>query len=160
MMTKSSSVSVTRAKVSESQGFRARETARAVGAIAPETETRSELSTVVHVSFGEWQTPKVDHPDSLTIQNFIESLNAGGYAEIVKEGRRDLASWIDGKVTLRSLRLAAGLSQEQLAAAMETSQSQIARIESGRQDLSLKTMKRLALALGVDTHQILDAAGG
>lgn len=137
-----------------------RKTNVSTGGAATATETRSELSTVVHVSFGEWQAPKVDHPDSMTMQEFVASLEAEGYAADIAQGRRDLASWIDGKTTLRSLRLAAGFSQEQLAAAMETSQPQIARLESGRQDLSLSTMRRLAKALNVDVHQILDAAGG
>ena len=42
----------------------------------------------------------------------------------------------------------AGLTQEELAARMETSQSAIARLESGRMIPSGRTLKRLAKATG------------
>ena len=42
----------------------------------------------------------------------------------------------------------AGLTQEELAAKMETSQSAIARLESGRMIPSGRTLKRLAKATG------------
>ncbi len=45
-------------------------------------------------------------------------------------------------------RVGAGLTQEQLARRMETSQSVIARLESGRVQPSTKTLERLAAATG------------
>jgi transcriptional regulator with XRE-family HTH domain len=45
-------------------------------------------------------------------------------------------------------RIAAGLTQEQLAERMETSQSTIARLESGRSVPSGKTLMRFARATG------------
>ncbi len=160
MTTKSSTACVQPVKASESPVFLVRKTAHAVEAVSTAIESRAEPSSVVHVSFGEWLLPSVDHPDSSSIQDFVASLEAEGYGETIQQGRRSLASWIDKKATLRTLRLAAGLSQEQLAAIMDTSQPQIARLESGRQDLSLSTMKRLSVALNVDIHEILDAARG
>lgn len=45
-------------------------------------------------------------------------------------------------------RVAAGLTQEQLAQRMETTQSVIARLESGRTRPSTQTLERLATATG------------
>lgn len=47
-----------------------------------------------------------------------------------------------------NVRVHAGLTQEQLAKRMETSQSVIARLESGRTRPSTLTLKRLAAATG------------
>jgi predicted transcriptional regulator len=96
----------------------------------------------------------------MSVRDFVATLESAGFGDSIQNGRREIASWMDSKTTLRSLRLAAGLSQEQLAAAMDTSQSQIARIESRRQDVSLSTMERLAEALKIDIHSVVDAARG
>lgn len=60
---------------------------------------------------------------------------------------------------LAASRVAAGLSQTKLAAAAGTSQSQIAKAESGDIDLRLSTVARMAAAVGkrlewtlVDAH--------
>lgn len=45
-------------------------------------------------------------------------------------------------------RVQAGLTQEQLAARMETTQSAIARLESGRSKPSTQTLAKLAAATG------------
>jgi ribosome-binding protein aMBF1 (putative translation factor) len=47
-----------------------------------------------------------------------------------------------------SARVKAGLTQEQLAQRMETTQSVIARLESGRNRPSTQTLERLAAATG------------
>ena len=49
---------------------------------------------------------------------------------------------------LRGLRLAAGLTQEELAARMKTKQAVIARLESGRAKPSTRTLERIAQATG------------
>ena len=46
------------------------------------------------------------------------------------------------------LRTAAGLSQTEVAARMGTSQSAVARLESGQADLRLSSLERYAAALG------------
>jgi len=50
---------------------------------------------------------------------------------------------------VRRLREAEGLSQRQLAERMGTTQSVIARLEAGGVEPSIKTLDRVALALGV-----------
>ncbi|HEY5046793.1 MAG TPA: helix-turn-helix transcriptional regulator, partial [Rhizomicrobium sp.] len=110
-------------------------------------------------SFGEWPTPALEHTDSKCIGEFVASLEAEGHADALKAARRSISSWMDPKLTLRSLRLEAGLSQDQLAALMETSQPQIARMESGKQDMQLSTLKRLATVLEIELHKVVDACG-
>jgi ribosome-binding protein aMBF1 (putative translation factor) len=55
-------------------------------------------------------------------------------------------------------RLRAGLSQEELAARMKTSQSAIARLESGQSLPSAKTLLRFAEATGSKVEVRLSAA--
>ena len=57
----------------------------------------------------------------------------------------------EARVLLKKLaqrRVAAGLSQTTLAARMKTSQSAVARIESGEADIRISTVERYAAALG------------
>ena len=49
-------------------------------------------------------------------------------------------------------RVTAGLTQEQLAQRMDTTQSVIARLESGRTRPSTQTLERLATATGTRLH--------
>ncbi len=64
-----------------------------------------------------------------------------GFKELA-ERRRDLAA------DLVAVRLELGLSQTEVAARMQTSQSAVARIESGDADVRLSTLERYAAALG------------
>lgn len=59
------------------------------------------------------------------------------------------ALYPDDGVTLRTLRLKMGMTQTQLAAALETSQPHVARMEAGRQEPVMSTCKRLAAVFGV-----------
>ncbi len=54
-------------------------------------------------------------------------------------------------------RLAAGLTQAELAARMGTTQSAVARMESGTFDPRVGTLRKLALALGVQIQILPDA---
>lgn len=66
-------------------------------------------------------------------------------------GFRDLASSTDELIAaLVSLRRDHGLSQTQVAARMGTSQSAVARLESGGSDARLSTLGRYAQALGTE----------
>jgi transcriptional regulator with XRE-family HTH domain len=58
------------------------------------------------------------------------------------DGRRELAAALTAK------RSELGLSQTEVAARMGTSQSAVARLESGEADLRLSTLERYAAALG------------
>jgi transcriptional regulator with XRE-family HTH domain len=60
--------------------------------------------------------------------------------------RDDLVDVIDD---LAVRRRAAGLSQTEVAARMGTSQSAVARLEAGRDDVRVSTLERYAQALGL-----------
>jgi transcriptional regulator with XRE-family HTH domain len=64
-----------------------------------------------------------------------------GFKEMAEQ-RRSLAA------TLSAKRMALGLSQTEVAARMGTSQSAVARLESGDADLRLSTLERYAAAIG------------
>jgi len=64
-----------------------------------------------------------------------------GFKEMARR-RRSLAGALSAK------RLELGLSQTEVAARMGTSQSAVARLESGDADLRLSTLERYAAALG------------
>jgi DNA-binding XRE family transcriptional regulator len=81
-------------------------------------------------------------------------------AAIVK-GRQRLAK-VAGQLNpafrpLSALRLAAGLSQAELAEKMEMVQPNIARLEKRPGDPSLSTLQKLAIVLGVDIREVIAA---
>lgn len=53
---------------------------------------------------------------------------------------------------LIQLRMKSGLTQEQLAAKTHTKQSEIARIETGKQNISLDKLRKIAQALGAEVQ--------
>lgn len=61
--------------------------------------------------------------------------------------------------TVISARVIAGLTQEQLAQRMATTQSVIARLESGRTRPSTQTLERLATATGTRLKISFEAEG-
>lgn len=91
----------------------------------------------------------------------IDALVSGWAADptrraALEEARRWLADEFhhDDGVTIRTLRLRKGLSQQQLAGAIGTSQPHVARIESGANSLNIETCRRLAEALEVDLNSL------
>ena len=75
-----------------------------------------------------------------------------GFREMA-ERRRQLG----GELTAR--RLAAGLSQTELAARMGTSQSAVARLEAGKGDARISTVARYAHALALRVEITLEDRG-
>jgi transcriptional regulator with XRE-family HTH domain len=61
----------------------------------------------------------------------------------------------DFNITLRELRIARGLTQEQVAAAVGTSQSHYSKIELGQVSPTIRTVRRIAEALSVDPIELL-----
>lgn len=62
--------------------------------------------------------------------------------------------------TIIAARTAQGLTQAELAVRMKTSQSYIARLESGRVSPSMRTWKRLAAATGTRPRVTLEPLAG
>lgn len=56
--------------------------------------------------------------------------------------------------TVRTLRLRKGWSQARLAAELGTSQSHIARIERGTENLTIETCRKLSRALRIDLNTL------
>jgi DNA-binding XRE family transcriptional regulator len=113
--------------------------------------------TIVRLSLDDWRAEAVIAPSSRSIADYVKKAEASGRAEAMAAARRRLAASIveaGDKQTLRSLRLSAGLSQAQLAEAVGTSQPRIARLESGKEDPSLSTLRRLSSVLNIDMNTI------
>ncbi|MBK8508949.1 MAG: helix-turn-helix transcriptional regulator [Candidatus Competibacteraceae bacterium] len=102
-----------------------------------------------------------DHPgfkpssrtNGTNIDDFVAELERDEKLKLaLEEGRRWVADtfYADDGDTIRTLRLRKGWSQSRLAEAARTSQSHVARIERGRENLSLRTMRRLCEALEVN----------
>lgn len=60
---------------------------------------------------------------------------------------------------LRALRREAGLTQSDLALRLGTTQSAVARLEAGRQRLSLAALQRTAAELGCDVTLVISEQG-
>jgi DNA-binding XRE family transcriptional regulator len=77
---------------------------------------------------------------------------------LVAEGALGALGEIDGQrlgARIRSLRLAAGLTQAELARRTGIHRPNIARVEAGRHTPSLETLARLASAIGVSTTRVI-----
>lgn len=66
----------------------------------------------------------------------------------------------DNRLRIRFKRIEAGLTQEQLAEAVETSQATVARWERGEVDLSVKKLLEIAEALGCAPSELIDNGDG
>ena len=88
-------------------------------------------------------------------------------AHIAERSKKNpkLAMLIDARVGRRKLqrqlaarRVAIGLTQTEAAALMKTSQSAIARVESGEHDVRMSTLERYAAVLGCSISMTLAIA--
>lgn len=90
-------------------------------------------------------------------------LRARGLGPVIEKARQRRAEAITlsvGRSTLRSLRLAAGLSQAQLGEKVGVAQPRIAMWESEREQPHGRYMELLAVALGVDFNALIPAVYG
>lgn len=78
-----------------------------------------------------------------------------GHAAL-EEGRQWVADAFYGEDgnTVRTLRLRKGWSQTRLAEELSTSQSHVARIERGTENLTIETCRKLSRALGIDLNTL------
>jgi len=96
------------------------------------------------------------------IDDFVAELCAEDpeLGAMLSEARQEIAEeYFDGELSVRNLRLQAGLSQQELAAAMNTSQPYIAKLEAGKTDPRWSTVVRLADVLGCSMDQLKQAIG-
>lgn len=80
-------------------------------------------------------------------------------SEAYRKAHAELAPEFEIAHAVIQARVAAGLTQEQLAERMETTQSVIARLESGRARPSTQTLERLAAATGTHLRISFEPAG-
>jgi len=76
-----------------------------------------------------------------------------------RQAHKELAAEFEVAHAVIAARAAAGLTQEQLARRMDTTQSVIARLESGRTRPSTQTLERLAAATGTRLKISFEPAG-
>ena len=76
-----------------------------------------------------------------------------------RKAHEELASEFALARAVIEARVTAGLTQEQLAQRMDTTQSVIARLESGRTRPSTQTLERLAVATGTRLKTSFEPAG-
>lgn len=112
-------------------------------------------------SFEAYTTSNIQIPvKHSSISNVIEEFSSreNGTAHL-ENGRRWIAEsfYRDDGETIRSLRLRKGWSQSQLAEQLNTSQSHVARIERGSENVTIDTCRRLSVVLGVDLNQLNQA---
>lgn len=74
----------------------------------------------------------------------------------LQEGRQWVADAFYGEDgdTVRTLRLRKGWSQTRLAEELSTSQSHVARIERGTENLTIETCRKLSRVLGIDLNTL------
>jgi DNA-binding XRE family transcriptional regulator len=85
-------------------------------------------------------------------------LQRGGVREVGERSGLAALNDVDGVrlgQRLRALRLAAGLTQAELARRTGIHRPNIARVEAGRHTPSLETLARLAAAIGISTTRVL-----
>ena len=63
-------------------------------------------------------------------------------------------------IKLVTIRKAHGLSQERLSELSGVARVTIARYETGKISLTVRTLERLAKALGVPVYELIDQKGG
>jgi DNA-binding XRE family transcriptional regulator len=97
-------------------------------------------------------------PDGfLSVEEFVQNFESRpADAAGLIAGRHWVASTFydaDGE-TVRALRLKKGWSQNQLADALQTSQSHVARIERGTENVQISTARKLSAALEIDMNSL------
>lgn len=96
----------------------------------------------------------------MSIDDFVANLEAGDDAEGLADARRWVAAEFyarDKGLTLAGLRLRAGLTQKMLASAINTHQSDIARMEAGNHAPNSKRAVALAEALKATDQEVMTA---
>lgn len=95
-------------------------------------------------------------PNHVSIEDLEARLSKiPGMAEELVSARNWVAETLyPNQTTLRTLRLASGLTQTMLAKRIGTSQPHLARMEKGQGDIMRDTMRRLCEALRVDMNTL------
>jgi len=124
-----------------------------------EDDDNSEVAGIVLEGDAQAATLRLSSGRQLTLRASAVANVAGQSTQPALNGV-DGAGAVDGArlgARLRELRLAAGLTQAELARRTGIHRPNIARVEAGRHTPSLETLARLATAIGVPTTVVLSA---
>lgn len=122
----------------------------------PNSEVRSQPHLFL-VFEGALTQPEVIGGATPIVNYSKTSAAKSGRAAALAKARQKLAGELAAS-PLATLRLRAGLSQQQIAERMGVSQPQVARCEQGKHDPGTETIARLAEALGVSIAEVFEAA--
>lgn len=124
--------------------------------VALRTRTPVTQEKVIFLPVGEFSEPMPE--GCIEFDSLVEEFEQDpAKADLIADARKWLAALdpvLQTDPDLRMLRLRRGLSQTALARLIGTSQSHVARIESGSIDPGLGTCRRLATALDVDLNEL------
>lgn len=120
--------------------------------------TATAKSNSVVVRYEDYAQPPVQAPAKhQSIADFMAELEADAdFRDDIQQAR----TWVADEFyagegdTIRTLRLRRGWSQAQLAEKLATSQSHIAKIERGKENLHISTCRKLCLAFGIDMNTL------
>jgi len=125
-----------------------------------EEDDLSEVAGIALEGDAQSATLRLSSGRELSIRASAVVSVAGQPAQSSGHNGLDGAGAVDGArlgARLRELRLAAGLTQAELARRTGIHRPNIARVEAGRHTPSLETLARLATAIGVPTTTVLSA---
>lgn len=140
-------------------------------------QSTSALSpTGTHYNLGNIENPKSVKADIIRLEvNASQTLSVKNSKDIdvviedfetdpemaaaMADARKELSQslYINNPQTFSAIRLAAGMSQDQLAAKAFTSQPYIAKIEAGRNDPGTDVIAKLAIALKLQEEVVFKA---
>lgn len=124
-------------------------------------DRRPESRSRAPVLYCEFSSPALPPlPKTKSLASVIARFEADpARAAHLRRARQDLGRQFSGssRQSPRALRLAAGLSQTQLAERIGTVQSHVARIEAGQNDPGTDLIVRLAAALHVEPEVVFSA---
>jgi len=121
----------------------------------------SPSTTGGNVTFAEFTAQRpIPLPNTVSLELLMQESEADPIkAKYLSDARKELsdALYEEEPKTLSVLRLAAGLSQVQLARLVGTSQPHLARIEQGKNDPGTDMVARIATALGLNDVDVFQA---
>lgn len=104
----------------------------------------------------------VDHPLSTPFEDFVKELYEAGYESAIRGGRQELSKALQNserKKSLKTIRLARGLSQHELAKKAGLQQYQVSRYEAGKEYPSAPTIMKLCKVLNIDQNTFFELLG-
>lgn len=130
-----------------------------ISLVADEKPTGTAEGRVFYAEFSVPPKP-LAVPGAIDIDDLVAELEAGSpdNTEAIAQGRQWVAeNFYADRVSLAQLRLQKGWSQAELARRAKTSQPYIARLELGKVDPQISTVRKIAKALEVSIEALANA---